>query len=772
MMRQHTNPVHFMSTSYFGTLLVCMGYVLSLASVRTESIDFDQHIQPFLVRRCIACHGPDQQKGGLRLDLKSTTMKGGKNGPVINVKQPDQSAILQRINSQDPDLRMPPEGAPPSLDERLALRRWIQQGAAWPADASNESILYRHWAYQNVISPTPPPPGENWRVQNPVDLFIQHRLEKQGLHLNPPAEQRQLIRRMTLDLTGLPASWETIQSFEKTTSPSAIDQVIDRLLQSPHYGERWGRHWLDVARFNESQGYERDKHRPNAWRYRDYVIRSFNQNKPYDQFVREQIAGDLLEPVTQDGIIATGFLVAGPWDEVGVNQINRISRKQVREDELEEMIGTLGQTFLATTIHCARCHSHKYDPIPLKDYYRIKAALDGAHHGDRPIPTTEERANYARARRTIESELKAIEAKRTAEKKEKDATLNAAIKALEQELKELDRQLPKSYAANPREPDVTQVLARGDVQQALEPVSAGGLSMLRQLDYDFGLQPNAKESSRRRALADWVTDPANPLLARVMANRIWHYHFGRGLVTTPNDFGQLGARPSHPELLDWLATEFIRSGWDVKHMHRLIMSSATYQQSSAPDEKGLKKDADNQWLWRFSPRRVEGEVARDAMLMASGEINYDMEGPGYKSYTLKVNNSHFYTWKDHQGATYNRRSVYRTHVQSANDPLMDSLDCPRPSDLMPNRSITTTPLQALTLMNNSVVLRQAAKMAQDLEQQWPNNTQQAIQSAFQRTMQRNPTAEELHEHQTLAAEHGLSQVCWVLLNSSEFLYMQ
>ena len=280
MMMQHTNPVHFMLTSYFGTLLVCMGYVLSLASVRTESIDFDQHIQPFLVRRCIACHGPDQQKGGLRLDLKSTTMKGGKNGPVINVKQPDQSAILQRINSQDPDLRMPPEGAPPSLDERLALRRWIQQGAAWPADASNESILYRHWAYQNVISPTPPPPGENWRVQNPVDLFIQHRLEKQGLHLNPPAEQRQLIRRMTLDLTGLPPSWETIQSFEKTTSPSAIDQVIDRLLQPPHYGERWGRHWLDVVRYADSAGENSDRPLPHAWRYRNWVFDGFNRDAP------------------------------------------------------------------------------------------------------------------------------------------------------------------------------------------------------------------------------------------------------------------------------------------------------------------------------------------------------------------------------------------------------------------------------------------------------------------------------------------------------------
>ncbi len=771
-MRQNTHPVHFMSTSHFWTLLVCMGNVLSLASVQTESIDFDQHIQPVLVRRCIACHGPDQQKGGLRLDLKTTTMKGGKDGPVINVEHPDQSAILQRIHSQDPDLRMPPEGASLSLDERLALRRWIQQGADWPADANNESILYRHWAYQNVTSPTPPPPGENWRVQNPIDLFIQHRLEKQGLHLNPPAERRQLIRRMGLDLTGLPPSWEAVQAFEEDASPSAIDQAINQLLQSPRYGERWGRHWLDVARFNESQGYERDKHRPNAWRYRDYVIRSFNQNKPYDQFVREQIAGDLIEPVNPDGIIATGFLVAGPWDEVGVNQVNRISRKQVREDELEEMIGTLGQTFLATTIHCARCHSHKFDPIPLKDYYRIKSALDGAHHGDRPILTKEERSDYTSARASLESELKTLKTERTSLKKEKDATLNRSIKSLEQKIKDLDNRLPKTYAANPREPDVTQVLARGDVQQPLEPVSAGGLSMLRQLDFDFGLQPDAKESSRRRALAEWVTDPANPLLARVMANRIWHYHFGRGLVITPNDFGQLGARPSHPELLDWLATEFIRSGWDVKHMHRLIMSSATYQQSSAPDETSIEKDAENQWLWRFSPRRVEGEVARDAMLVASGEINYDMEGPGYKSYTLKVNNSHFYTWADHQGATYNRRSVYRTHVQSANDPLMDSLDCPRPSDLMPNRSITTTPLQALTLMNNSVVLRQATKMAQYLEQQWPKNLSQTIRSAFQRTMQRNPSAEELQEHQSLATEHGLSQVCWVLLNSSEFLYMQ
>lgn len=740
--------------------------------VCSETVDFDKRIQPVLVRRCLACHGPDQQKGGLRLDLKSTFMKGGKNGPIIDTDHPDQSPMLQRIQSQDPNVRMPPEGTSLSEEERWFLQTWVGQGASWPSDADNESILYRHWAYQDVATPTPPAGRENGRVNNPIDLFIQHRLEQQGLLLNPPADKRTLIRRMALDLTGLPPTWETVQAFEKNSSPSAMDQTIDRLLHSPHYGERWGRHWLDVARFNESQGYERDKHRPNAWRYRDYVIRSFNQNKPYDQFVKEQIAGDLLEPLTPDGIIATGFLVAGPWDEVGVNQVNRISRKQVREDELEEMIGTLGQTFLATTIHCARCHSHKFDPIPLKDYYRIKAALEGAHHGDRPILTTEERWEYDTARAKLESEWNALKTKRTSEKKEKDATLSASIKTLEQKLKDLDNQLPKTYAANPREPELTHVLARGDVQQALEPVSAGGLSMLRQLDDDFGLGPEAKESSRRRALAEWVTDPANPLLARVMVNRIWHYHFGRGLVTTPNDFGQLGARPSHPELLDWLATEFIRSGWDIKHMHRLIMSSATYQQSSAPDASSLEQDAENRWLWRFSPRRVEGEIARDAMLLASGEINFDMEGPGYKPYTLKVNNSHFYTWADHLGATYNRRSVYRTHVQSANDPLMDSMDCPRPSDLMPHRSITTTPLQALTLMNNSVVLRQASNMAQDLEKRWPKNPPMAIQTAFQRTLQRNPTDKELSEHQTLAAEHGLPQVCWVLLNSSEFLYMQ
>ena len=772
IMSQNTNPVHLMSTSYFWTLLVCMGYVLSLASVRTESIGFDQHIQPVLVRHCISCHGPDKQKGGLRLDVKSTAMKGGENGIIIDLEHPEKSSLLKRISTKDPYLRMPPEGGILSASQISILRQWIQQGAPWPEKAPDTSILLRHWAYQDISDPIPPSPEKSWTTHNPIDFFIHQKLEENDLTMNPPADRRQLIRRMALDLTGLPPTWESVQAFEKNTTPAAMDQVIDQLLQSPHYGERWGRHWLDVARFNESQGYERDKHRPNAWRYRDYVIRSFNQNKPYDQFVREQIAGDLIEPVTLDGIIATGFLVAGPWDEVGVNQVNRISRKQVREDELEEMISTLGQTFLATTIHCARCHSHKYDPIPLKDYYRVKSALDGVHHGDRPILTKEERSDYTSARASLESGLKALKTERISLKKEKDSKLNRSIKSLEQKIKELDDQLPKTYAANPREPDVTQVLVRGDVQQPLEPVSAGGLSMLRQLDFDFGLQPDAKESSRRRVLAAWVTDPANPLLPRVMVNRIWHYHFGRGLVTSPNDFGQLGARPSHPELLDWLATEFMSSGWDIKHMHRLIMTSATYQQSSAPDEASLKKDAENQWLWRFTPRRVEGEIARDAMLMASGEINYAMEGPGYKSYTLKVNNSHFYTWADHQGATYNRRSVYRTHVQSANDPLMDSLDCPRPSDLMPNRSITTTPLQALTLMNNSVVLRQTTKMAQHLEKQWPKDMSQAIRTAFQRTLQRNPSVEELEEHRSLASEHGLSQVCWVLLNSSEFLYMQ
>lgn len=752
---------------------VCTATLLWMGMIQIPAgeIDFDRDIQPILVRNCIACHGPDQQKGALRLDIKSTAMKGGKHGSIIDFDHPDKSSLLKRIRANDLDIRMPPEGESLTATQQEILRDWITQGANWSDAAPDESILLRHWAYQDVIKPVLPSAKPSWNVQHPIDLFIHQKLEEHGMRMNPPADRRQLIRRMTLDLTGLPPTWEDVKSFEMNRSPSAFDRVIDRLLHSPHYGERWGRHWLDVARFNESQGYERDKHRPNAWHYRDYIIRSFNQNKPYDQFVREQIAGDLLEPTTHDGIIATGFLVAGPWDEVGVNQVNRINRKQVREDELEEMIGTLGQTFLATTIHCARCHSHKYDPIPLKDYYRVKSALDGAHHGDRPIQTPEERSKHRAIRTRLQQQLKELNAQQASAKERKKPALNASIKALEQQLKDLDRDVPKTYAANPREPDVTQVLARGDVMQPLEPVSAGGLSMLRQLDVDFELPTDAKESQRRLALAQWVSHPANPLLARVMVNRIWHYHFGRGLVSTPNDFGQLGTYPSHPELLDWLASEFMQAGWDIKHMHRLIMSSATYQQSSAPNKTHLEKDYDNRWLWRFTPRRVEGEVARDAMLMASNEINFDMEGPGYKSYTLKVNNSHFYTWKDHLGATFNRRSVYRTHVQSANDPLMDSLDCPRPSDLMPHRSITTTPLQALTLMNNSVVLRQATKMAQDLEQQWPQNTQLAIQSAFHRTLQRHPTTEELQGHLNLASKHGLSQVCWVLLNSSEFLYM-
>jgi hypothetical protein len=589
-----------------------------------------------------------------------------------------------------------------------------------------------HWAYLPLIRPSVPAVSNPEWVRNPIDAFILARLESENLAPAPLADRLTLLRRLTFGLHGLPPAVEQLDEFLDDSSPQATTRLIDQLLASPHYGERWARHWLDLVRFCESQGFERDKIRDHSWRYRDYVIDSFNSDKSYFQFVREQIAGDLLEPVTPEGIIATGFLVAGPWDEVGHNQAGAVMKARVREDELENTIASISQTFLGLTLNCARCHDHVYDPISLHDYYRFKSALDGVHHGDRPILPANQFS----------------------------ASSNNNPPG------------PLAYAANPRQPQPTPLLPRGDVEQPGEIVSPSGLPLLSHLDPEFGLAPDAPESQRRLKLAEWVTHPRNPLLARVLVNRLWQYHFGRGLVATPNDFGLNGAPPSHPELLDWLAAEFIAQGGTLKPLHKLILLSHTYQQSSRFHPTAAAHDSENQLLSRFTPRRLESEAVRDAMLAISGQINLAQGGPGYRQFDVYVNNSWFYTWADHHGPEFNRRTVYRLNVQSARDPLLDPLDCPDIATQTPVRNVTTTPLQALALMNNSFVLRQADHFAQRLRNQAPADLPGQIQFAWRLALGRSPTPGESTAAAALAREHGLESVCWALFNSSEFLYVR
>jgi hypothetical protein len=900
-----------------------------------------------------------------------------------------------------------------------------------------------HWAFQPITRPAVPAVRNKSWPRTPLDFFILAKLEEKGLSPSPPADRATLLRRVTFDLHGLPPSAAELDAFVEDASPDAFTKVVDRLLSSPRYGERWARHWLDLARFSESDGFEYDKMREHAWRYRDYVIRSLNEDKSYARFAAEQIAGDVFEPVTPDGIAATGFLVAGPYDEAGNSSVSTSLKARIREEEMEDIIAAVGQTFLGVTVNCARCHDHKFDPISQTDYYRLKAALDGVRRGNRPFATPREtqareeklaslkaslaeyesqisalesavRARVAAegqrrsteppngavqprertgkegpgippapiARWTFEGDAKdsigalhgtlaggatisngrlkldgkgafvrtaplarplrektlvarvsladleqrgggvlSVEAQEggtfdaivfgervprrwmagssfftrsrdlaapdeiakpgelvhvaivyhaddsiavyrngvaygepympaganstlrtyapgeshllfglrhtgagngffagdieeaclfdraltvievaalargigepvmtdeqlaatlTDEERERRSRLAREIVTLHGQLKQLKAQANTLvYAAVSREPDATFVLVRGEIDKRGAQVSAGALAAVRSLAPEFGVPPDAPEARRRTRLAEWVTDPGNPLTWRVIVNRAWQHHFGRGLVGTPNDFGAAGERPSHPELLDWLAVEFKDRGQSLKALHRLIVTSATYAQAAAVQrannstlQRFHELDADNRLLWHYPLRRLEAEAVRDAMLHISGQLNVETGGPSFRPFKVTVSNSHFYELMDATGPEFNRRSIYRAGIQSGKDPLLDSLDCPDPSTKTPARSVTTTPIQALGLMNNAFVQRQAHYLAERLKAEAGGEARAQTRLAWRLAFGREPRREESKSAAALVREHGLESLCWALLNSSEFLYVR
>jgi hypothetical protein len=646
-------------------------------------------------------------------------------------------------------------------------------------------------------APTPPRTSDH---TSPVDGFIIARLATNGLALSTEADRITLIRRLSFDLIGLPPSPREIDGFVQDRSPKAYEQLVERLLASPHYGERWGRHWLDVARYTESQGFEYDKLRDNAWHYRDYVIKSFNDDKPYDRFMKEQIAGDVLEPVTSDGIIGASLLVCGPWDEAGNSQANAAQKATTREEEMEDMISVVGQSFLGLTINCARCHAHKFDPIPQEEYYRVKSVFDGVKHGERPIVSPAEAE--AREERIAALKEQMAAALDVAVRIEAEAfVLAAAEKCQSEMLANLDlarraeresalsrikkhrhalktiKPLPVSYVGTRVQPKPTRNLKRGDVKSPEEVVSPGALAAIAELDPNFGLAADAPEAQRRLKFAEWLADPRNPLPARVMANRVWHFHFGQGLVATPNDFGVSGARPTHPELLDWLAQKLIESGWSVKALHRLIVNSATYRQSSTQpvndySRRAVSLDADNQLLWRFPPRRLEAEAVRDAVLAASGQLNTEAGGPSFRPFDVLKFPANAYLPVDKIGAEFNRRTVYRMNVNSGKEPLLDAFDCPDPSVKTPRRGVTTTPLQALALMNNSFLQRHAGLLAERALKESANDLPRAIHTAYRLALGRPPAAEEAERALAAARSRSLTNVCWALLNSTEFIYVR
>ena len=670
-------------------LSLCRVFVLTALSVlplrAAAPVDFAREVRPLLVKRCLACHDAEHAKGGLRLDSREAALKGGKSKqPTLVPGAPAKSEFIKRITTRDPDELMPPKGGALTSAQVALLTRWIAEGANWPADAG------KHWAFVPPVRPAIPAVKNKTWPRNPIDHFILAKLEERGWQPSPAAEKRTLLRRGFLDLTGLPPTLAEQDKFLADNAPDAFAKLVDDLLARTSYGERWGRHWLDLARYAETNGYERDAAKPNVWRYRDYVIAAFNADKPYDRFIREQIAGDELPDANAETLIATGFHRLGPWDDEPADPV------QDRADQVDDMIRTTSQAFLGVTLGCARCHDHKFDPLTTRDYYSLAAVFaplkrtqSGRSDLDAPAGTRAELAALAQRDQRIAALTKEMDSARAAFRTEflgsgKSALPADAVTAFRTDLKQqspaqkelvkkfsppLDEELAKAQPAALREQLAAAEATIAELRRATpdlprgyfpaEPSAAAPKSfvLLRGSAHSPGPEvfpavpvaltakqpafpaPDEFTTRRRLALANWIASADNPLTTRVLVNRVWQHHFGEGLVRTPSDFGLIGTAPTHPELLDWLADWFVKEGgWSVKKLHRLILASATWQQRGAVEGRGSKVkgnarrellalDPENLLLSRFPYRRLEVEAIRDSMLAVSGRLNPRVGGP-------------------------------------------------------------------------------------------------------------------------------------------------
>ncbi len=979
--------------------------------------DFDRDIAPLIAQRCMSCHSGDEPKGQLDLSSRTAAMAGGESGIVIDPEHPEQSLLWEYISSE----QMPPK-KPLTAAEKSRFHAWLNGGATWGTDkidpfrySTDSRAGMNWWSLQPLSNPQAPDGTVPHWTSNPVDAFVVAKLDEAGLSPSAEADKRTLIRRLSFDLLGLPPAPDEIKSFLSDTAPDAYERLVDRYLASPHYGERWARHWLDIVRFGESNGFEYDQPRDNAWPYRNWVIEVLNNDMPYDEFVRMQLAGDILYPNDFHAAAATGFLVAGPHNTT--LPANDKMRMSMAQDELEDLVGNVGQTFLGLTVNCARCHDHKFDPISQKEYYQLAATLSGVTHGERSVHVDltdkqqqrlaeievlltkqrEELAVIERAARSLVLEKrtegtvplpeppqalarwefednlkdslgtldatahgsakieggclildgkdayaatvplavdlveKTLEAwvqletleqrgggvisvqsldggtfdaivfgeqepvkwmagsngfvrtksfNGTAESDAKDRIVHIAVvykkdgtilgyrngapygmsyrpdnlplfpaqesqvilglrhspavgnrmlagriqraqlynraltadeiaasagvadkndvshaqmlaqltadqkadyqrrsdevAALQSEKNGLiDLQQQKLYTCVSNNPGVTHVLNRGDVGSPADEVSPAGLSALVGISPDFGLAPNASDAERRLKLAEWVTNSDNSLFARVMVNRLWQHHFGQGLVRTSSDFGFNGGLPSHPELLDWLSQTFRKGDYHLKPMHRLIVTSATYRQSSALNKSAADIDAENRLLWQKSPLRLEAEEIRDAVLTCTGQMNSAVGGVGYRDVRhFQFKGSNFYESVDETGPETHRRTIYRFSPRGGRNPFLDTFDCPDPSVATPRRAATTTPLQALALMNNALVFRMADDFADRVSREAANSATAQIQQVYLVACGREADDEEIRVATRFVNEHGLASFCRVILNSNEFLYVR
>ena len=742
--------------------------VSRLPPVAARTVDFGKDIAPIFEKNCVKCHGAEKQKGGLRLDVKDSALNGGDNfAPNIRPGKSAESPLVHFVAGLDPDVKMPSKGDPLTPEQIGLLRAWIDQGAVWPEGVDKVAMAdgRDHWSFKPVTHPEPPATLDKMWPRNGVDYFILERLEKEGLKPSPEAERVTWLRRVSFDVTGLPPSPEQVEAFLKDDRADAHERVVDELLNSPRYGECWAQHWLDVVRYADTDGFEVNTERPDAWPYRDYVIRALNEDTPYDRFIREQLAGDAT------GVdAATGFLVTAAALLPGQIGKDEASIRLARQDSLGEIVSATGQVFLGLSVGCARCHDHKFDPIPQRDYYAMQAFFARVQYGERPIrdPQNDE----ARAKEAGEIAARIASLKPRLEAAQPPGDNGDSLKAdaaefarLEKRKAELDKG-PMVFAGSFTTPDATLLLARGDPEQPRDIVAPAVLTTLGTLT----LPPETAGQERRVALASWIASSENPLTARVMVNRIWQWHFGIGLVETGSDFGHSGAKPSHRALLDWLALEFIRSGWSVKHMHRLICTSATYRQSSRMDRAALAIDADCRLLWRFPARRLEAETIRDSMLAVSGRLDPKMGGPGFNLFTARGGLNGFPPIESFIGDGL-RRMIYAHKVRMERDAVFGAFDCPDAGQSTPRRRPSTSPLQALNLFNSRFTIEEAAAFAKRVQTEAGADSAAQIRRACRLALGREPDSGEIQDAEPIVREHGLAALCRALFNSNEFLFL-
>jgi hypothetical protein len=799
---------------------------------------FESKVRPVLVETCVKCHGPEKQKSHLRLDTRAGAVAGGDSGPAVVPGNPAESLLVTAIRHEDDVLKMPPSKklAPEVVAD---LTRWVQMGAPWPgpggegaeAGAKATSSGTRkgaftitdkdraHWAFQPLKRPGVPVVKDPGLVRNPVDAFILAGIETKGLKPNPPAATHELVRRAYFDLTGLPPTPEELEAFVNDKAPDSYERLVDRLLDSPRYGEKWGRHWLDLVRFAETNSYERDNPKPSAWRYRDYVITSLNQDKPFDRFVREQLAGDELADGGSDGLIATGYYRLGIWDDEPTD------REQALFDGLDDIVATTAQVFLGLTVDCARCHDHKIDPIAQADYYKLVSFFRNINHFRNGGPTDEaplstgpydKAAHEARirdlkARRDdlrekiagIENELRdnAGTAGKSADVasliREQGAKLLGKDRLRKyHELRKALRELEAGKSgsgetalcvteAGTTAPE-TFVLMRGNPHVPGAKVEPGFLSVLGGESAVIPTPPpGSMTTGRRTVLTDWVTSTANPLTPRVIANRLWQHHFGRGIVRSPSNFGVQGDRPTHPELLDWLASELLAGGWRLKPLHRLIMTSNAYRMSSRGNPDALAKDPMNNAFWRFDMRRLTAEEIRDAVLAVCGNLNPAMYGPGvYPEIPAEVMAGQSQPgkgWGLSSPEQQARRSVYVHVKRSLLTPILESFDLAETDRSSPVRFSTTQPTQALAMLNGKFLNTQAGRFAERLRREAGSAVDAQVRLALKLTTGHEPSEREvkrgvalidsLVKDDGLAPPEALKSFSLGVLNLNEFLYL-